>query len=288
MSSTSDTPVSLNAAPLTRSIAVGGEARQLLQEIFQKYIAIALFLLLWEVAPRLGWINRAFLPPFSEIIAHGYAFAISGKLLPHVVVSLERALGGFALGVVTAVPLGILLGWYEPLERYLNPLLQLLRQFNAISLLPIFIMFLGVGYFTKVVIIYWVVLWPILLSTTSGVKYVDPILVKYGRSLSLSDWQIFTKIVGPSAVSSIISGMRLAATYSFLVLVVSEQVGASSGLGYLVGNAQYLMGIHMLYVALLLLVILGFSANQLLVYLEKRLTRWNVDNRNISSWGARS
>lgn len=246
--------------------------------LFQRSIAIFLFLLAWELAPRLGFINREFLPPFSEIILQGFEYAVDGKLFPHVLVSLGRALGGFALGVLTAVPLGVLLGWYAGFERYLNPLLQLLRQFNSISLLPVFILFFGVGYLTKVVIIYWVVVWPILLSTVSGVKYVDPVLVKYGRSLSLSDWQIFSKIVVPSAIPSIVAGMRLAATYSFLVLVASEQVGASSGLGYLVENAQYLMGIHMLYVAVLMLVALGFAANQSLVLLERRLTRWKTEN----------
>ncbi|WP_246721726.1 ABC transporter permease [Methylosinus sp. H3A] len=237
-----------------------------------------MFLSIWELAPRLGVINRDFLPPLSEVLWQGYLFAADGKLLPHITVSLGRAVGGFALGVVIAVPLGVLLGWYSGFERYVNPLLQFLRQFNSISLLPVFILFFGVGYLTKVVIIFWVAAWPILLSTASGVKYVDPILVKYGRSLALSDWQIFVRIVAPSAIPSIIAGMRLAATYSFLVLVASEQVGASSGLGYLVENAQYILGIHMLYVAVLTLVAFGFLANQSLVLLERRLTRWKSES----------
>ncbi|MBG0808280.1 ABC transporter permease [Methylosinus sp. H3A] len=248
------------------------------KEFFQRSLAIVLFLSIWELAPRLGVINRDFLPPLSEVLWQGYLFAADGKLLPHITVSLGRAVGGFALGVVIAVPLGVLLGWYSGFERYVNPLLQFLRQFNSISLLPVFILFFGVGYLTKVVIIFWVAAWPILLSTASGVKYVDPILVKYGRSLALSDWQIFVRIVAPSAIPSIIAGMRLAATYSFLVLVASEQVGASSGLGYLVENAQYILGIHMLYVAVLTLVAFGFLANQSLVLLERRLTRWKSES----------
>jgi NitT/TauT family transport system permease protein len=250
------------------------------KDAFQRSFAVVLFLAVWELAPRLGFINREFLPPLSEILSEGVRYALEGKLLPHISISLGRALGGFALGVATAIPLGLLLGWYSTVERCLNPLLQLLRQFNSISLLPVFILFFGVGYMTKVVIIFWVVVWPILLSTVSGVKYVDPILVKYGRSLALSDWRIFQRIVLPSALPSIVAGMRLAATYSFLVLVASEQVGASSGLGYLVENAQYIMGIHMLYVAVLCIVALGFLANQSLVLLENRLTRWKSDATN--------
>ena len=239
--------------------------------------AIALFLLLWEVAPRLGLINRTFLPPFSEIIQKGAEYALAGQLLPQILVSVGRAAGGFGLGAVTAVPLGILLGWYRPLEAYLNPLLQLLRQTNPVSLFPAFILFFGIGYATNVAIIYWVVVWPILLGTVTGVRSVDPALVKYARSLNLPSWQLFAKVVLPSAVPSIITGMRLAATYSFLMLVVSEMVGASSGLGYLIVNAQYLMSVHLLYVGVIILALLGIGSNWLLVSLERRLSGWRQD-----------
>jgi len=245
----------------------------------QSSLAIIVLLLLWELCPRLGLVDPLILPPFSEIIWHGWILLSSGKLLPHIVVSAERALGGFFLAAVTGVPLGILFGWYASAGRYLGPLLRFLRQFNSISLLPVFILFFGVGYFTKVVVIYWVVVWPILLSTASGIRYVDPTLVKYGRALALSDSQIFWKIVIPSAVPSIFSGLRMASTYSFLMLVASEEVGAGSGLGFLVFNAQYLMGIHILYVALLTIALLGFATNYALSLLERRLTAWRPDPR---------
>jgi NitT/TauT family transport system permease protein len=239
--------------------------------------AVAAFLLFWELAPRLGLINRTFLPPFSEIIVKGVEFTLAGKLLPQVLVSLGRAAGGFGLGVVTAIPVGVLLGWYRPLEAYFNPLLQLLRQTNPVSLFPAFILFFGIGYATNIAIIYWVVVWPILLGTVNGVRQADPALIKYARSVGLPDWRIFIKVVAPSAVPSIITGMRLAATYSFLMLVVSEMVGASSGLGYLIVNAQYLMSIHLLYVGVIVLALLGIASNWGLVALERRLTAWKQD-----------
>jgi NitT/TauT family transport system permease protein len=239
--------------------------------------AIVIFLLLWEFAPRLGLINRTFLPPFSEIVVKGVQYAAAGKLLPQVLVSVERAAGGFGLGVLTAIPLGILLGWYRPLEAYLNPLLQLLRQTNPVSLFPAFILFFGIGYATNVAIIFWVVVWPILLGTINGVRQTDPALVKYARSVGLPDARIFAKVVLPSAVPSIITGMRLAATYSFLMLVVSEMVGASSGLGYLIVNAQYLLSVHLLYVGVIVLALLGIASNWALVALERRLGGWRPE-----------
>jgi NitT/TauT family transport system permease protein len=245
-----------------------------LDRILQPTLAIAVFLSAWELAPRLGWVNPTFLPPFSQVIVSGVDYTLAGKLGPQVLVSLERAAGGFFLGVVTAVPLGLILGWFNKFERYLNPLLQLLRQTNPVSLFPVFILFFGIGYMTKVAIIYWVVVWPILLSTMAGVQYVDPALIRYGRTLGLSHTKLFTKIVLPSSVPSIITGMRLAATYSYLMLVVSEMVGASSGLGYMIVNAQYLMSINLLYVGVIVLALLGIGTNYALVALERRLTSW--------------
>jgi NitT/TauT family transport system permease protein len=248
-----------------------------IEPVARNTVAIIAFLLLWELAPRVGLINRTFMPPFSEVIVKGAQYAYAGKLLPQIWVSLQRALGGFALGVAVAVPLGVLLGWSKTLEAYLNPLLQLLRQTNPVSLFPAFILLFGIGYATNVAIIFWVVVWPILLGTVNGVRQVDPALAKYARSVNLPQLQLFRKVVLPSAVPSIITGMRLAATYSFLMLVVSEMVGASSGLGYLIVNAQYLMSIHLLYVGVIVLALLGLLSNWGLVTLERRLTVWKQD-----------
>ena len=253
--------------------------RDLAELVLRKGLAIALFLLLWDLAPRLGLINRTFLPPFSEVIVKGWEFALTGQLWPQIWVSLQRAFGGFALGVAVAVPLGLLLGYFRKLDAYLDPLLQLLRQTNPVSLFPAFILFFGIGYVTNVAIIFWVVVWPILLSTVTGVQQADPALVKYARSVGLGAFALFRKVILPSALPAIIAGMRLAATYSFLMLVVSEMVGASSGLGYLIVNAQYLMSIHLLYVGVIVLALLGIAANWSLVALERRLTGWKQDFR---------
>ena len=268
----------ISASPiLTRWGSVSESAWRGFEPVLRSSAAIVGFLLLWELAPRLGFVNRMFLPPFSEVIARGVEYAWAGKLLPQILVSVGRAAGGFGLGVITAVPLGLLLGWYRPLEAYLNPLLQLLRQTNPVSLFPAFILFFGIGYATNIAIIYWVVVWPILLGTTTGVWQTDPALVKYARSVGLSDASIFVKVVLPSAAPSIITGMRLAATYSFLMLVVSEMVGASSGLGYLIVNAQYLLSVHLLYVGVIVLALLGIASNWGLVAIERRLTSWKQD-----------
>ena len=191
--------MSVQASKADTPLVQGGQGWRVAQAIWWRVepvvrssAAIVLFLLLWELAPRFGLINRTFLPPFSEVVVKGVQYAAAGKLL-------------------------------------------------------------------------------------NGVRQADPALVKYARSVGLPDWRIFTKVVLPSAAPSIITGMRLAATYSFLMLVVSEMVGASSGLGYLIVNAQYLLSVHLLYVGVIVLALLGIASNWALVALEQRLGAWRPD-----------
>ena len=260
-----------------KSVPAGVVIWQVMGRLFERSVAIVVMLLLWEFAPRLDLISARFLPPFSDVIVKTAEFAMEGGLLPHLVVSLERAAGGFFLGVVTGIPLGMLLGWSKRLERYLDPILQLLRQTNPVSLLPVFILFLGLGYATQVAIIYWVVFWPILLSTMAGVKYVDRDLVRYSRSISLSHQMLLVKVILPSALPSIVAGMRLSVTYSLLMLVIAEMVGATGGIGYMIVNATYLHSVNLLYAGVIILALIGVGSNFALVKLENKLTVWKPD-----------
>lgn len=245
-----------------------------LVKAWEKWIAVVIFLLIWDLAPRLGLISRTYIPPFSEVVVKGFEFFLSGKLTPHIIASVCRSAGGFAFALAIGVPLGLFVGWFGRLERYLDSLLHLLRQVNAFALFPLFILFFGLGYMTQVAIIFWVVFWPILLNTINGVKQVDPLLVKSARSMGISQGAFFTKVIMPSAVPSIITGMRLGATYSLLMLVGAEMVGADSGLGYLIMNAQYLLSVHLAYVGVIIVILLGLLVNFALVCFEKRLTSW--------------
>jgi NitT/TauT family transport system permease protein len=117
------------------------------------YYGIAAFLVLWEIVPKLGWADRAFIPPPSAIFAAGWKMAVTGELFAHIAVSLERVLLGFAAAVATALPLGFVLGGYFPrVTKFLSPLLKILGQVNAFSLFPVFILLFGIGEFAKFVI----------------------------------------------------------------------------------------------------------------------------------------
>jgi NitT/TauT family transport system permease protein len=239
-------------------------------------LAIAAFLLLWEAAPRLGLVDRTFLPPVSEVARAWWGLLRDGSLWTNTRASLYRAAGGFSLALVLAVPLGLLLGWYRPLATALSPLLELFRNTAALALLPVFVLVLGIGETSKVAIVTYSCLWPVLLNTIAGVKGVDPLLVKAARSMGLSPLRLFQKVVLPGAVPTIFTGVRLAGAYSMLVLLAAELVGAKAGLGYLITADQSSFLIPQMYAGIVTISLLGMAINVALQLLERRATRWRV------------
>ncbi|GGO87876.1 ABC transporter permease [Wenjunlia tyrosinilytica] len=241
-----------------------------------KTAAVAVVALLWEVAPRLGWVDRTFLPPLSQVVKAWLDLLSSGQLATHVEASLVRSLSGFGLAVAIAVPLGLLIGWYRPVADLLNPLLEVFRNTAALALLPVFVLILGIGETSKISIVLYACAWPILLNTVSAVRTVDPTLVRLARSMDLSAPRVFQKVILPAAVPTVFTGIRLAGAVSILVLVAAEMVGAKAGLGYLINASQFNFAIPQMYAGIITVSAIGVVFNQLLVSLERRFTRWRA------------
>lgn len=237
-------------------------------------LGILLFLSLWEALPRLGLVNPGYLSPPSVVLQSILDLARDGSLARHLGASLLRSLAGLLLAIGAGVLLGLLMGWFIRLERLLDPLLQLFRQTSALALFPVFILFLGIGEASKIAIIFWASFWPILLSTISGVKQVDALLVNSALSMGANRRFLFLKVVLPAAAASIFTGIRLAGAYSITALVAAEMIGAHSGLGFLTLNSQEVFQIPSMYAGILLLAVVGLALNAVLALLEARLLRW--------------
>jgi len=235
---------------------------------------IAIVLALWELVPRTHLVEPAFLPPLSEVLAAGWTLASTGELWQHVRASLSRSLLGFSLSILSAVPLGFLMGWYRGVARTLDPLLEALRNTAALALLPVFILLLGIGETSKIALIVYACSWPLLLNTVSGVRSVDPLLVKSARTMGLGSLQLFRKVILPASVPTIFVGVRLAGATSLVVLVAAEMIGAKAGLGYLIIYAQYNFQIPQMYFGILTITVIGVVFNGLLQQLERRFTSW--------------
>ncbi|MDH2428016.1 ABC transporter permease [Sphaerisporangium sp. TRM90804] len=266
-----------DAAPArARARAVAGRAWRLAGRVVRKSAAVVALLAVWEALPRLGVVDPVFLPPFSEDLAAGYDLLVSGRLYEHVQASLVRSLSGFGLAIALAIPLGLLIGWYKPVADLLTPLLELFRNTSAVALLPVFILILGLGETSKIVFVLYACSWPILLNTVSGVKTVEPLLVKSARSMGLGPVRLFQKVILPAAVPTIFTGVRLAGAYSILVLLFAEMVGAKAGLGYLINESQSSFRIHDMYAGIIAISVLGLLFNLLLVGVERRFSTWRT------------
>ncbi|WP_083975768.1 ABC transporter permease [Kitasatospora mediocidica] len=253
-----------------------GRPATLLLTAATKSVAILLLLALWEVAPRAGLVDRTFLPPFSEVARAWWGLLSDGQLASNTQASLTRSLVGFGLAVVIGVPLGLLIGWYRAVADLLSPLLELFRNTAALALLPVFILILGIGETSKISIVLYACVWPILLNTISAVRTVDPTLLRLARSLNLPPLRLFQKVILPASVPAVFTGIRLAGSVSILVLVAAEMVGAKAGLGYLINASQFNFAIPQMYAGIVTISVLGLLFNQLLVALERRFTRWRA------------
>jgi NitT/TauT family transport system permease protein len=271
------------AASTHRSTTVGrGRARlvragRVAGSIAWKSAAIVGFLLLWELGPQFASAStQVFLPPLHQVLAAWWDLLVSGALQSHLAASLTRSIAGFSVAVVLGILVGLVIAWYRPLGTLLTPLLEVFRNTAALALLPVFTLLLGIGEESKITIVAYAAFFPVLLNTVAGVRTVDPLLIRAARSLGLSQIALFRKVILPSAVPTIFTGIRMAGTASILVLIAAEMVGAKAGLGFLIVNAQSSFLIPAMYAGILTVAILGFLVNGGLVSIERRLSRWRI------------
>ena len=226
-------------------------------------------------APRVGLVDPVFLPPFSTVVEAFVELVRTGEMWEHVSASFFRALVGFTIAVAIAIPPA----WRSAGTAggdFLNPILELFRNTAALALLPVFVLILGIGEESKIALVIYACSFPILLNTISGVRTVDPLLIKSASSLGFSPVRLFQKVVLPASVPSIFVGVRMAAAASILVLIAAEMVGAKAGLGYLITASQLNFQIPNMYAGIVAIAILGLILNAILVLLERRLSRWRA------------
>lgn len=271
-----DTPATAPHSPVPAALRRAGTAGT---AALSRWGLLGGFLVLWHVATTRGWVSAAVLPPLDTIAGALWQGIAGGILLDDLAISLQRAGVAFGAAVALGIPLGLLMGQIRPVERALDPILQLFRQTSALALYPVFILLLGLGEASKVFVIFWATLFPILLATIGGVKEVDGRLVEMARSYGASRATVFRRVVLPASLPAIFVGLRLSATTALLLLIAAEMIGANRGLGFQVMNAQYNFQVPLMWAAIVLLALLGLLANALLLALQRRLCRWSADAR---------
>lgn len=237
-------------------------------------LGIAVLLLIWETVCRLGWVSPLFLPSPTGILAAGWEMLTKGELLQNTGASLYRILLGYALGASVGIVVGLLLGFSKWAEAMGTPILFSLYPIPKIALLPLIVLWLGIGELPKVTIIALGVFFPVVINTYSGVKNVDAILIKAAVSFGSNHLNVIRKVILPGALPVIFAGLKLAAGTSLLLLVAAEMIAAKQGIGSMILHYGNLMITTKLMVGVVVLSLLGLAFNRGLQWLETRLLPW--------------
>lgn len=200
-----------------------------------RYLPLALLLVLWEAGTQLGIISKWALPTLSSVVAAWAGLLQGGELLYHAAASLMRGAVGLGLAIVVGTTLGVLMAWIRPIRVVFNPIVQLFYPMPKSALIPIMILWLGLGHASKIVLIFLGCMLPVTLSAFNGARGVDQVLIWSARSLGATRRQVLWEVIAPGAMPEILAGIRTALALSFVLLVSSELVVAREGLGYLIG-----------------------------------------------------
>ena len=255
-----------------RREAVLGAARRL--ELLSWLAPVAL-LLVWEALGRLELIPSLVLPAPSSVLATAKTLLESGELQTHLAASLRRAAFGFGVGAGLGLGLGLLVGLFPLAHALLDRSLQVLRAVPFLAILPLVIVWFGVGESGKVFLIALGSLFPMYLNTALGVRQVDPKLLEMGRLMGLGQGRLILYAVLPGALPSLLNGLRLALTTSWLALVVAETVGANSGIGFLATNAREFLQTDVMVLVIAIYALIGIASDLAARFLERRLLAWH-------------
>ena len=240
--------------------------------------AIVAFLALWSLLSGavvvLKLFNPIFLPGPWLVLGSILDMAVRGTLWIHLAATLERVAMGFGVGATLGVALGLAAGQLTPVRNVIEPLVELLRPIPPLALLPMFIVWVGIGEASKIGFITYATFFPIFLTTVTGVRQIDPLLVRAAQSLGARGVALFTRVILPAALPDILTGLRLGVALAFFVIVISEFIGAEHGLGYLINDGRNFFLVPQMLGAAVVLGLLGYAGNALVRLLERRLTRW--------------
>lgn len=231
---------------------------------------------LWEVGSRTGFISPLVMPAPSEAITALWHLIESGQLVKHLQASLFRLIVGFFCGTLLGLTVGVLIGLYSLPRATFAPLVAAIFPIPKIALLPLFIIWFGIGEGSKVATILLGSFFPTVIATYGGIDAVDRNLIRMGQSFNLSRLSIIRHIILPSALPAILSGMRISASISIILLVAAEMIGAEFGIGAYVLLAGNLMATDQLIAGVTILSIMGLIVNWLITRAERYFLRWRL------------
>jgi len=241
------------------------------------FMAIAspvLMLLLWEAASRAGLLDRRFFPAPSSVLGELVALTASGELLVHVGWTLQRVAIGFCFGAVPAILLGLVMGLSPGLNALLRPAIAAIYPIPKVALFPLIMLIFGLGETSKWVIVAIAVFFQVFFSTLAGVMNIDRIYLDVAVNFGASRWQAYRTIALPAALPFIFTGCQLGLGMALIVVVVAEQFGTKTGLGFMIWRSWQIFEVRDMFVALIVVALLGYGSQLAMMSLERWLVRW--------------
>lgn len=237
-------------------------------------VSILCLLAIWELICQSGVVSSLFLPAPTSIISALIQMIADGEIGVSLAASLYRILAGFFIGSLVGLVVGLVTGTSALMDKIGTPIVNAIYPIPKIALLPLFILWLGIGELSKVTIIALGVFFPVAMNTYSGVKNVDTLLLKVAASFNASWWMTMKSVVLPNALPMIFAGLRLAAGTSLLLLVAAEMIAAQVGIGALILHYGDLMITDRLMAGVIVLSLLGLVFNLILQFLERKAIPW--------------
>ncbi|MBS7539054.1 ABC transporter permease [Ancylobacter lacus] len=236
---------------------------------------LVLFVIAWELIPRYStWINEVLFPPPSQVFATFVPLLLSGQILDDIRVSLVRAASGFGVALGLGIGAGVLTARLAWLQYLLEPLLHGFRSIPAIALIPLCILWFGIGEVSKTALIAWGAFFPLWITTFIGVRDVNPIYLRSAACLGAGRLTTLFLVVLPAALPFILTGIRQALSVSLVVLVAAEMSGASSGIAHMMSEGHQLFRVDIMFIGLAVLGAVGFLVDRAFVAIARRLFPW--------------
>ncbi|MFJ3371651.1 ABC transporter permease [Pseudomonas sp. NPDC086251] len=243
-------------------------------EVLLRLISPIALLLLWELASQAGLIPQRVIAAPSQIGGTLWAMIVSGELGKHLLVSLQRALVGLSIGVSVGVVAALITGLSKRGEVILDSPMQMLRTIPSLALVPLFILWFGIGEFTKIALIVTGTTFPVYLNLFAGIRNIDPKLIEAANTLGLNRRELIWHVILPGSLPSFFVGLRYSLGISWLALVFVEQINTTAGIGFLASDARDFMRTDVIVICLLIYSVLGLLIDGLIRTLERFALAW--------------
>jgi NitT/TauT family transport system permease protein len=228
---------------------------------------------IWYALAYSGLINPALLPKPHDVLARFWEL-MHDRLLLDMWMSTERVFIGVALGIVAAVPVGFMLGWYRSVRAFIDPVINFFRALPPIALIPLVIVYFGIGEPAKIVILFYASFFAGVIVMYEGIAQISPIYVRVARTLGATDAEIFRKVIVPLTVPHMLTALRVALGVAWATLVASELIAARQGLGALIQNASSFFQLDIIYVGIICIGFIALAMDLVLRAIAKRLVSW--------------